>query len=58
MKGIAMKANTDMTGRVAVTTDAARGSGLALALHAADKGTRLALADRDEHALIAAVEQV
>jgi len=53
-----MKANADMTGRVAVITGAARGIGLALTLHAADKGTRLALADRDEHALIAAVEQV
>ncbi len=53
-----MKANTDLTGRVAVITGAARGIGLALALHAADKGMRLALADRDEDALIAAVEQV
>jgi short-subunit dehydrogenase len=53
-----MKENTDMTDRVAVITGAARGIGLALALHAADKGMRLALADRDEQALIAAVEQV
>jgi short-subunit dehydrogenase len=53
-----MKDNTDLTGRVAVITGAARGIGLALALHAAGKGMRLALADRDEHALIAAVEQV
>ncbi|MFL6602919.1 MAG: SDR family NAD(P)-dependent oxidoreductase [Steroidobacteraceae bacterium] len=53
-----MKANTDLTDRVAVITGAARGIGLALALHAADRGMRLALADEDEHALIAAVEQV
>lgn len=53
-----MKTNTDLTGRVAVITGAARGIGLALALHAADKGMKVALADKDEHALMAALEQV
>jgi NAD(P)-dependent dehydrogenase (short-subunit alcohol dehydrogenase family) len=41
-----------------VVTGAARGIGLALALHAGEKGMRVALADKDEHALMAALEQV
>jgi NAD(P)-dependent dehydrogenase (short-subunit alcohol dehydrogenase family) len=53
-----MKTNTDLTSRVAVITGAARGIGLALALQAADKGMKVALADKDEHALMAALEQV
>jgi len=51
-----MKDNTDLTNRVAVITGAARGNGLPLALHAADRGMRLALADEDEHALIAVTQ--
>jgi NAD(P)-dependent dehydrogenase (short-subunit alcohol dehydrogenase family) len=53
-----MTPNPDLTGRVAVVTGAARGVGLALALHAADRGMMVALADIDEYMLAAAVEQV
>jgi hypothetical protein len=53
-----MTSNPDLTGRVAVVTGAARGVGLALALHAADRGMMVALADIDEYMLAAAVEQV
>jgi NAD(P)-dependent dehydrogenase (short-subunit alcohol dehydrogenase family) len=53
-----MNQNTDLTGRVAVITGAARGVGLALALHAADRGMMVALADIDAYMLAAAVEQV
>jgi short-subunit dehydrogenase len=53
-----MKPNTDLTGGVAVVTGAAGGVGLALALHAADQGMMVALADTDEYMLAAAVEQV
>jgi NAD(P)-dependent dehydrogenase (short-subunit alcohol dehydrogenase family) len=49
---------TDLTGKVAVITGAARDVGLALALHAADRGMRAALADENEHLLAAALEQV
>ena len=53
-----MKPNAELTGRVAVVTGAAGGVGFALALQAADRGMRVALADKDEYALGAAVEQV
>jgi NAD(P)-dependent dehydrogenase (short-subunit alcohol dehydrogenase family) len=53
-----MTPNTDLTGRVAVITGAARGVGLALALQAAKRGMNVALFDEDERALAAALEQV
>jgi short-subunit dehydrogenase len=53
-----MKPNTDLRGRVAVVTGAARSVGLALALQAADRGMMVALADEEEYGLAAAVEQV
>jgi NAD(P)-dependent dehydrogenase (short-subunit alcohol dehydrogenase family) len=49
---------TDLTGKVAVITGAARDIGLALALSAADRGMRVALADENEYLLAAALEQV
>jgi NAD(P)-dependent dehydrogenase (short-subunit alcohol dehydrogenase family) len=49
---------TDLTGKVAVIMGAARGVGLALALHAADRGMMVALADENEYLLTAALEQV
>jgi NAD(P)-dependent dehydrogenase (short-subunit alcohol dehydrogenase family) len=45
-----MTPNTDLTGRVAVVTGAARGVGLALALQAANRGMIVALFDEDEPA--------
>ena len=54
----ATTAKSDLTGKVAVITGAARGIGLALALHAADQGMKVALADDDQDLLAAAVEQV
>jgi NAD(P)-dependent dehydrogenase (short-subunit alcohol dehydrogenase family) len=53
-----MGPETDLTGRVAVITGAACEIGLALALHAADRGMMVALADDDEYLLSAALEQV
>ena len=53
-----MKPSTDLTGKVAVITGAARGLGLALALRAADRGMRVALADENEYLLAASLEQV
>jgi NAD(P)-dependent dehydrogenase (short-subunit alcohol dehydrogenase family) len=49
---------TDLTGKVAVITGAARDLGLALALSAADRGMRVALADPNECLLAAALEHV
>ena len=49
---------TDLTGKVAVIMGAARDVGLALALCAADRGMRVALADENEHLLAAALVQV
>jgi NAD(P)-dependent dehydrogenase (short-subunit alcohol dehydrogenase family) len=54
----AMAPQTDLTGKVAVITGAARDLGLALALYAADMGMKVALADEDEYLLAAALEQV
>jgi NAD(P)-dependent dehydrogenase (short-subunit alcohol dehydrogenase family) len=54
----AMGSGTDLTGKVAVITGAARDLGLALALSAADRGMMVALADANEHMLAAALEQV
>jgi short-subunit dehydrogenase len=53
-----MKPHTDLSARVAVIIGAARGVGLALALQAADRGMKVALADGDEYVLAAAAEQV
>jgi NAD(P)-dependent dehydrogenase (short-subunit alcohol dehydrogenase family) len=53
-----MKPKTDLTGKVAVITGAARDVGLALALHAADRGMMVALCDENEYLLAAALEQV
>jgi NAD(P)-dependent dehydrogenase (short-subunit alcohol dehydrogenase family) len=53
-----MRPETDLTGKVAVITGAARDLGLALALSAADRGMRVALADPDEYLLAAALEHV
>jgi len=49
---------TDLTGKVAVVTGAGNESGLALALHAADRGMKVALADSDPSLLRAAHERV
>ena len=49
---------TDLTGKVAVITGAARDIGLALALYAAGRGMMVALADENEYLLAAALEQV
>ena len=49
---------TDLTGKVAVITGAARDLGLALALSAADRGMMVALADENEYLLAAALEEV
>jgi NAD(P)-dependent dehydrogenase (short-subunit alcohol dehydrogenase family) len=49
---------TDLTGKVAVIIGAAHDVGLALALYAADRGMRVALADENEYLLAAALEQV
>ena len=54
----AMAPKTDLTGKVAVITGAARDLGLALALSAADRGMMVALADENEYLLAAALEQV
>jgi short-subunit dehydrogenase len=53
-----VKPSIDVAERVAVVTGAARGVGLALALHAADNGMPVALADSDQDLLETAVEQV
>ena len=53
-----MRRQIDLTGKVAVITGAARDVGLALALHAADRGMKVALSDENEHLLAAALEQV
>jgi NAD(P)-dependent dehydrogenase (short-subunit alcohol dehydrogenase family) len=53
-----MGPKTDLTGKVAVVTGAASGVGLALALYAADRGMRVALADENEYLLAVALEQV
>lgn len=55
---VARAAKTDLTGKVAVITGAARGIGLALALSAADRGMMVALADENEYSLASALEQV
>ncbi len=55
---LAMSPKTDLTGKVAVITGAASGIGLELALHAADRGMKVALADEDQNLLAAAVEKV
>ena len=49
---------TDLTGKVAVISGAAHDIGLALALHAADRGMMVALADENEYLLAAALEKV
>jgi NAD(P)-dependent dehydrogenase (short-subunit alcohol dehydrogenase family) len=54
----AMGPKTDLTGKVAVITGAARDIGLALALYAADRGMMVALADENEYLLAAALEKV
>jgi NAD(P)-dependent dehydrogenase (short-subunit alcohol dehydrogenase family) len=53
-----MSSRTDLTGKVAVITGAAGDLGLALALHAADRGMTVALADEDECLLAAALGSV
>jgi NAD(P)-dependent dehydrogenase (short-subunit alcohol dehydrogenase family) len=53
-----MPPKTDLTGKVAVITGAARDLGLALALYAADRGMKVALADGNEYLLAAALEKV
>jgi NAD(P)-dependent dehydrogenase (short-subunit alcohol dehydrogenase family) len=53
-----MTAKADLTGKVAVIAGGASGIGLALALHAAEQGMKVALADVDECLLAAALEQV
>ena len=54
----AMKRTIDLSGKVAVITGAASGIGLALALHAAQSGMKVALVDEDQYLLSAALEQV
>ena len=54
----AMGPSTDLTGKVAVISSATHDIGLALALHAADRGMMVALADENEYLLAAALEQV
>jgi NAD(P)-dependent dehydrogenase (short-subunit alcohol dehydrogenase family) len=54
----AMGPRTDLTGKVAVISGAAQDIGLALALHAADRGMMVALADENEYLLAAALEKV
>jgi NAD(P)-dependent dehydrogenase (short-subunit alcohol dehydrogenase family) len=53
-----MPPKTDLTGKVAVITGAARDIGLALALYAADRGMKVALADVNEYLLAAALEKL
>jgi NAD(P)-dependent dehydrogenase (short-subunit alcohol dehydrogenase family) len=53
-----MRPNTDLTGKVAVITGAAGDIGSALALYAADRGMKVALADENEYLLAAALERV
>src|ERR1700730_5703387 len=53
-----MGPSTDLTGKVAVISGAPHDIGLALALHAADRGMMVALADENEYLLAAALEQV
>jgi NAD(P)-dependent dehydrogenase (short-subunit alcohol dehydrogenase family) len=53
-----MRPETDLTGKVAVITGAARDLGLALALSAADRGMMVALCDENDDLLAAALEQV
>ena len=53
-----LEPKTDLTGKVAVITGVASDVGLALALHAADRGMKVALCDENEYLLAAALEKV